>query len=118
VKIIRRIGPRLRVETEMPPHEARLGASWTAELSKIGDVFTGKVENVVVCTFRLTHPELGYLGDRLQRCHFEFPIRIYSLTATRIEGIVEDYPERVPFECRTCSFSGSRERIPFVWLRE
>jgi hypothetical protein len=110
--ILRLEGEHLYVETILPDENQKVGDFILADLMKTDGKYVGTVRNRLTCrTWYVWFREYAY-----NTCVEEDPIEITVLTATRIEGWAQAYPEDKKFKCEECTHSNQRIRMGFVWI--
>lgn len=114
VKILRVDGDNLYVETVLPEERTKVGDFFLADLKKVGETYVGKVRSAWTCQYGDgVWTKIGY-----NKCMEEVAIEITMLTATRLEGSVDSYPQNDKVKCRTCTHSEGKEKASFVWIPE
>src|SRR5262249_2822553 len=96
IKIIRRDGDRLYIETVLPEAERKAGCFSLAELEKQGEVYVGIGKFSCVCQY-IPALEFSY---RTNRFSSDAAIAITKLTPTRIEGQAPVPPNGIKIDCK------------------
>jgi S1-C subfamily serine protease len=115
IKIIRLDGDHIYIESVLPNEQQQLNNFTLYELKKAGDKYIGTIRGRFSCTYRS-----GWSWEPLMNtCNDESSIEITSLTSTRIEGWIMQYPKDDKFNCKKCTHSMEQQiKSPFVWIPE
>ncbi len=116
-RLVRVEGDRVYCEVVFAEKEKRRGLFASAELTKTGDKYVGKVRLGGICYYNKKDFFGMWEETRENFCRFEAPIEITVLTPTRIEGSVMDYSWD-SLDCKKCRFKGPSKMSSFVWIPE
>lgn len=117
-KILRLEGDRLYVETVLPEEASKAGVFFMADLQRKNDGYVGVIRHGFPCEYQANDWSTLSTKNVINRCTNETPMEIQLFSPTRIEGVVDSYPEGTKFSCKKCSYSGRPTKQAFTWIPE
>lgn len=117
IKIIRRDGDRIYIETVLPDVAKQAGCFSLADLHQQADTYLGTNKFSCVCKYQKFKLGMGYqvLANRYSG---EEPLEITKISSTRSEGTARTRPQGTKFDCEKGTYSNPTVPQPFVWIPE
>lgn len=118
---IKILGENLYIEGDVPEEQKQFGVFGIGDYKKVGDRWVGRETGRFACTYTtgMSFRTNSWGGEqKVNACAYESTGEITLLSATRIEGFDEVYPEGTRFDCKKCAWDSKarRQKRPFVMI--